>query len=546
MAKITVITKAFNPGEYIYPCVDSVLNQTFRDFEYVIIDNASSDGTKEVLEEYVRKDSRISLYRNEENNVGTLDAIEKYVTTEYFMILDHDDYLELDALEVLYNAAQKENLDMVFGRCEMVNAMGSPLSVAGVNYDIPCIDGTEIWKYFDMLHWQMRTFWGKLIRTSLLAYVDRDTLKKRLASKYAGDTVIITSMAFAAKSLGTVEDIIIHYRILEKSESRSYCRHRFLADWVMLDMARDLLKKQNGLTAKNEVFLFRVYHNAICDTLRMALNGDVADEEKMEVIREVVSKEHTKEMLEIFKIYFLEEKSSFLKNYGHAIMNFYLKHAENKVCHVLMYNWLTLLYGDGNLPEEEYVFIYEKRRAILLLLCLGQEEKAYSDMEKNECPERCPTLYLSLALQYEKNIKRMAGILLQVGKEKPGLYERAQNAIRILVEQNAILQGMGFSVLEMHPDIVAAVCAEEYEMAANRCMELLSMEKWQRNGGILELAITLAAILEDAEAFILLKKCSCEFYINEGKKEEAKVVLADLEEMCLGDEEVELLRNALK
>lgn len=543
MAKITVVTLVYNPGEYIYPCVDSVLGQTFTDFEFVIIDNASSDGTKEVLEEYAAKDARIKLLRNEENNVKFID--ESYVSTEYYMILDHDDYLESDALECLYSLAIKEDLDIVYAKSELVDAKGRPIDERGISEDIACFFGDEIWRYFGRLYWQMRTLWGKLIRRDMMKYADKGTLKKREKAYYAGDTVVMLSMSFAAKRLGTINKVMHHYRVLERSESKNYCRDRFLADWVLYDQARSLLEKQSGLTEENEIYLQRVYCSAICDTFRIATRSNASDAIKMEIMKEIIVKEHTSTMIKKLWTYNTEEYRLFIDMFGRFLVESYVKNDKTQEYRELAFLWQRLLYGAENIREDEYTFLYEKYRGIMLLLCLGQGEQVYHDMEKTECPEQCPVLYLSLALQYEKSVKRMAEILLRAGKQNLELYHRADNVIRILYEQNGILRGIDFMVLEDHPDIVAAVCAEEYITAANRCMELLSLEEWQKNGGILELAITLAAILEDAEAFVMLKKCSCEFYINEGKPEEAKAVLADLKEMCPEDEEVELLRSAL-
>lgn len=546
MAEITVLTWAHNSGEYIYPCVDSVLNQTFRDFEYVIIDNASSDGTKEVLESYAAKDARIRLYRNEENIIGTIPVIEEHVHTEYYMILDHDDYLELDALELLYAAACKEDLDIVFGCCEMVDAKGNALAEAGVKRDFSCIKAEHLPEVFDALYWQMRTQWGKLIRKKMIQYIDHETLKKRAPSKYAGDTVVILSMAFGAERLGTVGKVLHHYRILERSESRTYCRGRFLADWVLLDMGRQLLSDRNGLSVRNEVFLFKVYYNAILDTMRLAIKSDIPVIQKIEVLTEIVVKEHTSEMVRMLSQYASEEYNDFIKSYGQAIGNLFLECSWESACKNLMYQWFLLLYGVENLSEEEFSFLYKKSKTVLLLLCFGQGQQAYESMQGTDCPTQCSALYLSLALIFEKDIQCMARVLLTVGKENFSLYERAETAIEILIRQNALLHAADEDDLKRNPDIVAAVCAGEHEAALGRCLEVLSNQEWQRSSGILNISISLAALLECADLFVMLNKCSCEFLIREGKTEEAKNVLGDLMEMCPADEDVIELSSLLE
>ena len=545
MAKITVITHAFNPGEYIYPCVDSVLAQTFQDFEYLILDNASHDGTKEVLEEYAKKDARIRLYRNEDNSENIITSVEQYVTTEYFMVLDHDDYLEPDALEVLYEAAVKEDLDMVFGRCEMVNAKGEHLGEAGVNRNIACIDEKAFVQSFDMLYWQLRTLWGKLIRTELMQYVDMETLEFRAPSYYAWDTVIILSIAFAAKRFGTVDKVLHHYRIFDKSDSRTYHRQRFLADWVVLDMARRLLREREGLTPKNEIYLLRVYYNAIMDTLRLAMRSDQSADEKCEIVKEIVEKEQTSEMYYVLKKFVPEDKKSFVAAFGKVIVSFYIGQSAVEKGKDLVYRWLQLLYGKGTLQESEFKVLCEKQKAVLIYLCVGQGQDAYLQMKSEEFCEMCPELLLSVALEQEKDVKRMSGIIFAVAEKRPNVYQRVTNVVSILIQQNKLLVDKDTPVWEENADIVVAVCAEEYYAAINLCLERLNLEEWQRSGGILELATTLAAILEEAEVFIALKKMSCDYLLQEGKAEEARAVLKDLEEMCPNDTEVQELRNAL-
>lgn len=546
MAKITVITHAFNPGNYIYPCVDSVLNQTFRDFKYVIVDNASSDGTKEVLEEYARKDNRIHLYRNEDNSGSTIPSIENYVDTEYFMILDHDDYLEHDALECLYELAVKYDLDMVMGRCEMVDAGGGHLSDAGINQSIEKIEGDGLIQYFPALYWQFRTMWGKLIRRELVEYIDMETFRKNERAHYGGDTVIILSMVFAAKRIGTVGKILHHYRILERSESRTYCRDHFLSDWLLLDMGRSLLLERDGLNIANEIYLFKVYYNAILDTMRLAIKSDIPMGQKIEVLTEIVVKEHTSEMKRMLRQYALEEYNGFIKSFGQVIGNLFLECSWESACKELMHQWLMLLYGTENLTEETFSFLCEKNKKVMLFLCFGQGKQAYEVMQGTECSLQCPELYLSLALIFEKDIKRMAQVLLNVGKENFSLYERAETAIEVLIRQNALLHVANEDDLKRTPDIVAAVCAGEYEAALERCLEVLSNQEWQRSSGVLDVSITLAALLECADLFVMLNKCSCEFLIQEGKIEEAEKVLEDLMEMCPADEDVTELRSLLK
>lgn len=65
--KISVLMPAFNAEMFLREAVDSILNQTFGDFEFVIVDDCSTDATRQILEEYADRDSRVKLFRNEVN-----------------------------------------------------------------------------------------------------------------------------------------------------------------------------------------------------------------------------------------------------------------------------------------------------------------------------------------------------------------------------------------------------------------------------------------------------------------------------------------------
>src|SRR5215470_6717793 len=63
---VSVITPVYNNAEHIHECIESVLRQTYQNWEYTIVDNCSTDGTAEIARRYAAKDSRIRLYENKE------------------------------------------------------------------------------------------------------------------------------------------------------------------------------------------------------------------------------------------------------------------------------------------------------------------------------------------------------------------------------------------------------------------------------------------------------------------------------------------------
>lgn len=113
--KITVIMPVYNPDRYLRPCLDSLINQTFQGFHLIAIDDASTDGSYEVLEEYAKKDDRVTILKNP-YNIGaarTRNIGLQLAKGEYVAILDSDDFYEPDYLEVMYEKAKETDSDIV-------------------------------------------------------------------------------------------------------------------------------------------------------------------------------------------------------------------------------------------------------------------------------------------------------------------------------------------------------------------------------------------------------------------------------------------------
>ena len=115
--KVSVITGTYNPGHLVHKFIESVLKQTLTDLELIIIDDYSTDGTREVIQEYAKKDNRIKVILNEKN-LGISDTYNKGLALaqgEYVSLVDSDDFLDLDFYEKMYNFSVKNNLDLCLG-----------------------------------------------------------------------------------------------------------------------------------------------------------------------------------------------------------------------------------------------------------------------------------------------------------------------------------------------------------------------------------------------------------------------------------------------
>lgn len=100
MPKVSVITPSYNKEKYIAETIDSLINQSFEDWELIVVDDNSKDSTVKIIEEYIAKDSRIQLFKNETNrgaNYSRNFALNKSLG-EYVIYLDADDVLGRNCL----------------------------------------------------------------------------------------------------------------------------------------------------------------------------------------------------------------------------------------------------------------------------------------------------------------------------------------------------------------------------------------------------------------------------------------------------------------
>ena len=113
MPKISIIIPMYNVEKYIRRCLDSVQNQTFKDWQAICVDDGSPDNSGKIAEEYAAKDSRFIVVHKE--NGGLSDARNagmKKASGKYITFLDSDDFIHPQTMEIAYNAIEKNKSDV--------------------------------------------------------------------------------------------------------------------------------------------------------------------------------------------------------------------------------------------------------------------------------------------------------------------------------------------------------------------------------------------------------------------------------------------------
>ena len=112
--KISVIIPAYNTETYIAQCLLSLVKQTFREIEILVVDDGSTDNTRSIVKTFIQHDKRIKLITQENQGAGIAknNALNQ-ATGEFVAFVDSDDFLEKDALETAFNTCLKNNVDLV-------------------------------------------------------------------------------------------------------------------------------------------------------------------------------------------------------------------------------------------------------------------------------------------------------------------------------------------------------------------------------------------------------------------------------------------------
>ena len=212
MPKVSVYTQVYNAGIYLEPCIASVLAQTYSDFEYIIVDSASTD--------------------------GSLQVVERYATGEYYTVLDHDDWWEPDYLEHLLHFAETNHLDIACtGTCMHHMTTGK---VGFRKLEQPLIlqrNGFPMG--FPYYHQFFRTTWGKLVRSSPEMQIHQEDISGKVS--FGSDTIYCFQLLRRAKRIGIDSSVLHHYRIHAASQSYRYRSGRFESDVYRYQDAENFL-----------------------------------------------------------------------------------------------------------------------------------------------------------------------------------------------------------------------------------------------------------------------------------------------------------------
>ncbi|WP_002146229.1 glycosyltransferase family 2 protein [Bacillus cereus] len=123
MNKVSVIVPIYNAGRMLEKCISSILNQTFNDFELILVNDGSTDNSLEICNIYKKKDKRITVIsKKNEGSIATRRRGIEASNGHYVMFVDADDWINKYTIEILYNQSIKDSVDITV--CNMYRVIG--------------------------------------------------------------------------------------------------------------------------------------------------------------------------------------------------------------------------------------------------------------------------------------------------------------------------------------------------------------------------------------------------------------------------------------
>ena len=208
MVDISIIVPIYNASKYLKKCLDSLVNQTKKELEFILINDGSTDDSESIIKSY--NDSRIKYFKRSNHGIGkTRNFGISKSTGKYIMFLDSDDYLEENACEILYKKIEKEKLDVVV--CDFYRVVNDSKIIE----KIASFKNTSLKDNPNLLLNVNLAPWNKIYRSDL---IKNNNIKFIEDLKYE-DAPFVALSLLKSKKIGKVDKPLIYYTIHEKSET---------------------------------------------------------------------------------------------------------------------------------------------------------------------------------------------------------------------------------------------------------------------------------------------------------------------------------------
>ncbi|MGM9550807.1 MAG: glycosyltransferase family 2 protein [Clostridia bacterium] len=234
MPEVSIIVPVYQVEKYIAQCIESVLNQTFTDFELILIDDGSRDNSGSICDMYSAKDKRINVIHTKNNGAATARNIGlENASGRYIAFLDGDDYFAENMIERLLKEIEGSNYDIVV--CDFLNIVPEGRENFCLNLKEETVSGREVLEHLkNVKNYGVWTIvWNKIYKREVLEGL------KFPDGKYFEDEFFTDRLFLKCDKVHIIPDILCYHRVLYSSTMNTQKAENYLD---LLDAFRERLE----------------------------------------------------------------------------------------------------------------------------------------------------------------------------------------------------------------------------------------------------------------------------------------------------------------
>jgi len=216
---VSIIVPVYNSSKYLHECLDSIVNQTFKDIEVICVNDGSTDNSLDILNEYALKDERLRVISKDNSGSGSVATARNmgfdYSNGKYVQWLDSDDFFELDMIRTLVEKAEQTNADIVVcgAKCYDDTKKQFNNSFASISQGVALAPCNQPFSYKDCIEYIFQIgnlyIWNKLFKKKL---IESNNLRfERLP--LCEDLYVVNMAIITAERIATVDKDLYYYRI---------------------------------------------------------------------------------------------------------------------------------------------------------------------------------------------------------------------------------------------------------------------------------------------------------------------------------------------
>ena len=252
MAEVSVIVPVYQVEKYIAQCIESVLNQTFQNFELILVDDGSKDSSGIICDSYAARDDRIQVIHTENRgaaaarNIGLDRASGKYIT-----FLDGDDYLAGNMIEKLYAVIDNSEYDMVV--CDFLNLLTDEKDNFIVQLQEKTVHGREVLEHLknEKNYGVWTIVWNKIYKKEILENLRFPT------GRYFEDEFFSNHLYLRSQQIHVISDVLYYHRVLASSTMNTQKVENYLDLLDALQERLEIYLKYNY--SEDEIYKVLIY-----------------------------------------------------------------------------------------------------------------------------------------------------------------------------------------------------------------------------------------------------------------------------------------------